>query len=296
MLRISLIAGLATLAIAAPAQAAGFNATLTPRIQGAGSIASVCDASAQLDDRIVTTCAPSTLPAGQRTLVAVPAPGTDSTFVRWDGCSVVIGTGCTLIALPGMKLEPTAVFADDRAPSLNLTPLPFLNRATVSLSFGSDDPTASFECATDGGTASPCAPGAQFTLPTGRHTIMVKAIDPSGNESAPASTSFGVDATPPAVIFDAGTPADGAQLGPDYFASWKLSETGTTTCSLDGTTPEPCDRWFSANHLAPTSHALTITATDTIGNRSTITRHWTANPAPTPIPTPTPVPSPTPHP
>jgi CSLREA domain-containing protein len=69
---------------------------------------------------------------------------------------------------------------------------------TALLTFSSDDPGATFECALDGGTLDACASPVELTgLAVGAHTFEARATDVAGNTDAtPASYAWTVEALP----------------------------------------------------------------------------------------------------
>lgn len=74
------------------------------------------------------------------------------------------------------RTGPT-VMIGERPPSSSTTP-------TATFTFSSNDPTATFECRLDGGAFMTCSSPTTFSdLPAGRHTVEVRAKDPSGNTS-----------------------------------------------------------------------------------------------------------------
>ncbi len=96
----------------------------------------------------------------------------------------------------------TRTFTIDRtaptAPALTRVP-PNPSGRTASVEFTSTDPTATFECRLDTGTWSACASPRQYPdLTDGSHTVAVRAVDAAGNTSSATSTTWTVDANPPA--------------------------------------------------------------------------------------------------
>jgi hypothetical protein len=108
--------------------------------------------------------------------------------------------------------------------------------------------------------------------------------------------SFTLDRTAPQIEFTAG-PADGAAQR-ERTATYAFTSTdahpGQVECDWDGVAT-PCAGGVTVNGLADGDHALTVRATDALGNGAAATRHLTVvqpiaivDPGPTPTATPTP--------
>jgi fibronectin type 3 domain-containing protein len=92
----------------------------------------------------------------------------------------------------------------------------YTNQDLPLITFGSDDPTASFLCQADVGEpyngpqvpcSSPFAAGPFDDPGQPLHSVTVWAVDPAGNVSTPQTTTpFTVDLAPPTVTIDAPTP------------------------------------------------------------------------------------------
>ena len=66
-------------------------------------------------------------------------------------------------------------------------------RVRVDFSFSSDDASAHFFCAIDGGQQRPCSSPAHFRLKVGRHKFTVRAVDAAGNaDPTPAQRKLSV--------------------------------------------------------------------------------------------------------
>jgi hypothetical protein len=73
------------------------------------------------------------------------------------------------------------------------------NNSAATVTFSSDDPSATFECNVDARGFVPCSsPFASEPLSDGSHTVEVRATDLAGNvDTSPAIIAFTVDTTPP---------------------------------------------------------------------------------------------------
>jgi RHS repeat-associated protein len=115
----------------------------------------------------------------------------------------------------------------------------------------------------------------------GTETVTLRATDAAGNTSQPATVSFVLDTTPPAVTFDLDPASDTAPVG-DH-------QTTLSTVTLDGqtepdlpvlllqtgatTTSDSQGRFsFTGVDLVPGDNALTIQATDGAGNQGSFQR------------------------
>ena len=165
---------------------------------------------------------------------------------------------------------------DLTAPVVSVTPPASPTRAPV-VEFGSDEPAATYTCRVDGGAPAACtSPFAPTGLADGPHTVTIVARDVMDNVSAPATASFTVDTAAPtaAITIVPGNAADHTTA-----VTVVLSEPGTFTCALDGA-PVACADSFTLLPPAEGQHALTVTATDLVGNSAdssaTFLADWTA--------------------
>ncbi len=111
-------------------------------------------------------------------------------------------------------------------------------------------------------------------MSSGRHTFAVMAKDPTGNESAPATYTWRIDATAPTVSLsnrpDALSRVTTAQFG---VTASDGPEDGPVTfeCKLDYFDYlgyEPCPPQFTYRDLAQGAHSFAVRATDALGNVS----------------------------
>lgn len=172
----------------------------------------------------------------------------------------------------GLDLQPQ----DRTAPVVSAAP-PASPTRTPRVTFSSDDPAATFSCSVDGGKAAACtSPFAPTGLADGPHTVAIVARDVMDNVSAPAVATFTVDTAAPtaAITIVPGNAADHTTS-----VTVVLSEPGTFTCTLDAA-PVACAGSFTLLPAAEGQHALTVTATDLLGNggdtAATFLADWTA--------------------
>jgi hypothetical protein len=162
---------------------------------------------------------------------------------------------------------PPAVVFDSPAPNTITGP-------AGSVTFHATDPDDSsgftFTCSLDSAAAAVCtSPFTYSGLAGGPHSLTVTATDKVGKVGSPATLSFTVDATAPAVVFD--SPAANAVTLPtgsiNFHATDPDNSTGFTfTCKLDSTAVVACTSPFVYSGLVGGSHSLTVTATDSVGN------------------------------
>ncbi len=172
----------------------------------------------------------------------------------------------------GLDLRPQ----DLTAPVVSVTP-PASPTRTPLVAFSSDDPAATYVCRVDGGTAAPCtSPYAPTGLGDGPHTVSIVARDIMDNVSAPATAAFTVDTAAPAAAI---TIVPGNAADHTTAVTVVLSEPGSFTCTLDGA-PLACADSFTLLPPAEGQHALTVTASDLLGNsgatEATFLADWTA--------------------
>lgn len=156
---------------------------------------------------------------------------------------------------------------------------------TAEITFGADEPEASFECrlnaeGPDGWTA--CAsPHGLGDLADGEHTFEVRATDLGGNvEAAPASRTWNVDATPPVVAIESG-PA-GAVASSDATVEFTVDDDeAMVECRFDSSEEdgwEACESPWTGSGLGEGEHSLELRATDEAGNVSEVaSRSWTVD-------------------
>ncbi|MBX3034925.1 MAG: hypothetical protein KF865_13475 [Bdellovibrionaceae bacterium] len=171
---------------------------------------------------------------------------------------------------------------DLSVPSVEITsqPAPFVRDTNASIGFtGSDDgqPLARFECKIDQGAYATCAsPRALSGLSEGRHEFSVRGYDNVGNVSAPATASWLVDTTPPAVTITTRPASPTNQTGANFGYSATDSGSGIARieCRLDGAAFADCSSGQkSYTNLGAGSHTFEARALDKAGNTSTVASH-----------------------
>ncbi|MDQ3889734.1 MAG: Ig-like domain-containing protein, partial [Actinomycetota bacterium] len=109
------------------------------------------------------------------------------------------------VVLPAFTVDATA----PSSPTLDSTPSDPASATAASFRFSGGESGLAFLCQLDTAGFSPCSsPQSYSGLGEGEHRFQVKARDAPGNESAPASFSWTIDATAPLVTLTA--PADGS--------------------------------------------------------------------------------------
>jgi hypothetical protein len=136
---------------------------------------------------------------------------------------------------------------------------------TANFAFGSNDPSATFECSLDGAAFTACPEPAQYTnLPNGPHTLRVRAVDLAGNfDTTPAERTWTVtaDTTPPETTIQS-KPAASSPATEAIF-SFSSSEGGSTfECSLDGEPFAECSAPAEYTDLTVGQHTFRVRAID----------------------------------
>lgn len=174
---------------------------------------------------------------------------------------------------------------DTTAPdTILLAPGPAATRdQSRTIAFTSDDASASFRCALDGATPTPCSsPFTTAALADGAHTLAIAAVDPAGNvDPTPAEDRWRIDTAGPIVTFT-GRPSDlTSQISATL--AWSSDELATFQCSLDGAVTA-CGAGTSGarplSNLTEGAHRFVVTATDALGNRGDAEVNWTVDRTP----------------
>ncbi|HEV8638763.1 MAG TPA: DUF4082 domain-containing protein [Chloroflexota bacterium] len=154
----------------------------------------------------------------------------------------------------------------------------------ATFAFSSTEAGATFACSLDGAPFAPCASPVSFTaLSEGSHTFAVRATDPAGNtDPSPASSTWTVDTTPPAVVITApvnggvtnsATPALAAEAGDGagsglVSVQFQRSSDGGKTYS-DEAPPDASPPYaVTASALADGTYSVRAIATDRAGNQT----------------------------
>ncbi|HWL42815.1 MAG TPA: hypothetical protein VNQ73_07715, partial [Ilumatobacter sp.] len=146
----------------------------------------------------------------------------------------------------------------------------------VEFTFTSSDTAATFECALDGATASPCAsPFGLSGLAEGEHTLAVNAVDPSGNSSTVVTHTWDVDVTGPVVAIDADVVAVTSSTSVSFSVS--SDDAGALLeCRLDGGAWAGCGDPQVYSGLAGGGHTFRARGIDVLGNVGPVaTFKWT---------------------
>ncbi len=291
----------AVLVSATPAHAYEVNITIT----GAGQITettpanlvgSGCVTSANNPTGVVgATCLPGD-PSGDYgfgwtvRLVATPKPGYH--FVHWttngspkpvlcegaNGSPTWTGTTCQFQTFD--NLQTRAVFVDDTAPamsSLSGPNQPVPGAATFTFSAQADPTLTGFQCRVAGvHDWLSCSSGRQENPPSGTYTFEVRAVDASGNLSAPLTKTWTVDKTPPDTSLSGGPSGTVATKNATF--NFNSNEPGTFVCTLDGVS-STCTSPRSYSNLAEGQHTFSVAAVDAVGNLdlSPASRTWTVD-------------------
>ena len=172
---------------------------------------------------------------------------------------------------------------DSQSPEtqIDTKPAALVKTTTASFTFSGSDAggsgLASFECRRDGGAWAACASPREYTgLGDGAHSFDVRALDSAGNtDTTPATFSWTVDTTGPAVQIDSGPSGQTNNPSPTFTFS---SEPGASfQCSIDTGTPSfgPCSGAATHTPASPLSdgpHTFRVRATDAATNQAIATR------------------------
>ena len=148
-----------------------------------------------------------------------------------------------------------------------------------------------FECDLDGAGFVPCAAeGAAYAdVPDGERTFSVRALNAGGADPTPATRTWTVDTTPPALTIDSGPEGETPEPRPSF--GFTAEAGAAAECSLepgDGESFGPCSG--DASHspsepLADGDYTFRVRARDAAGNEASAARAFTvAVPPPPPDP------------
>ena len=135
---------------------------------------------------------------------------------------------------------------------------------SATVSFSSNYAGATFECALDASAYVVCASPASLTsLSDGPHAFLVRAVAIDGTRSTPASASWVVDTTGPAVTLSPSRPPESSGW---YRSSVTFTTTGSDAGGVVSCTPPQ-------TYSGPDASRVTITGTcvDAVGNTGTAT-------------------------
>jgi parallel beta-helix repeat protein len=157
---------------------------------------------------------------------------------------------------------------------------------SARISFGSNEPGASFECRLNEGDFAPCSsPQLLSALSEGPQRFEVRATDPAGNaDGSPAVHAWTVDVTPPETTVGSGPPDPfGSRRASISFAGEDDRSPASALrfeCRLDGEAAfSTCASPVDYAELAEGGHAFEVRAVDLAGNvdSSPATHAWTVD-------------------
>ena len=173
-----------------------------------------------------------------------------------------------------LNVDPTPAsytwVVDTTVPDTTIVNRPPLvtNATSATLTFTSDDPTATFECSLGVLPFAPCTTPFNTTgLAEGSITFQVRAIDAAGNiDASPASYTWTVDLTPPDTTIDAPRPA-AQSTTTSATLNFSSNVAGATfECSLDGAAFAPCTNPRILTGLPQGVRTFQVRAIDPAGN------------------------------
>ena len=163
---------------------------------------------------------------------------------------------------------------DTTAPNTAVTSGPASYRSSsVSVSFGSTDSGATFECRLDSASEADwvgcVTPTTLSGLSDGSHTLEVRAVDAAGNvDGSPATRTFTVDMTAPQTTITA-APATYVRSKSVAFTFSSSEAGGTFGCQFDSLVIwlSPCTSPKTYSALAEGNHTFQVRASDALLNR-----------------------------
>lgn len=204
--------------------------------------------------------------------VTIPAGSASTSFYFQDAQP---GSPTISAATPGKlgatQTETVAVPAGTPAtpPETAITSAPSgtVGSASATVEFASASAGARFECALDGRRFAPCSSPATYAgLASGRHVLLVRAIDAAGTvDPVPASASWTVDTTPPDTrVTKAPAPLAASRSATVWVAA--TERRAVLECSLDGAGFAPCRSPVRYRGLRDGRHRVQVRALDVVGN------------------------------
>jgi MYXO-CTERM domain-containing protein len=139
------------------------------------------------------------------------------------------------------------------------------NATSATFTFASNESGATFECSLDGAAFAACSsPGTYSALTDGAHTLQVRAKDPVGNLSTPASRTWTVDTVASDTSITQKPEAQTQETSATF--AFQATETGSSfECSVDDAAFTACSSPVTFN-LTPGNHSLKVRAKDAAGN------------------------------
>ena len=136
---------------------------------------------------------------------------------------------------------------------------------SVTFTFSSDDPDATFQCKLDSGAFTKCSSPQPYSgLGDGAHTFSVRALDQGGQaDPSPPTQRFTVDTTPPNTTITGGPSGSVSSTSATF--TFSSTEAGSTfQCALDGAAFGTCPTGYTG--LSQGSHTFQVRAIDGVGN------------------------------
>ncbi|KRA31020.1 hypothetical protein ASD81_16110 [Nocardioides sp. Root614] len=179
------------------------------------------------------------------------------------------GTGSDPVSEP----EPV----DTTPPTVGIQTVTQRAGTTTAEALFSVDQTATIvECRVDRDAYVPCtSPHLTASLPTGGHTLTLRAVDAAGN-TASAEMGFPIDADPPLATIDSG-PSDSSTTIDRARFTFTSSEPGSVfECRLDDGPALPCTSPTDYGRLSAGRHTFTVRAiaSNGVAQTSPVTRTW----------------------
>jgi Big-like domain-containing protein/putative glycosyl hydrolase len=163
---------------------------------------------------------------------------------------------------------------DTSAPTVTITSGPATGSVSAntrpSFGFSASESGVTYQCQLDGAGFSPCSsPQRTPPLANGQHRFTVVATDGAGNASPPASRTWTVDSTAPAIRLSSG-PTDGStSADPTPTFRFASSKPGSHfVCRLDSRGFSPCSSPHALGPLRDGAHVFGVRTVDPAGNTS----------------------------
>lgn len=145
--------------------------------------------------------------------------------------------------------------------------------SSATFTFHGSDPSATFSCTLDGGTAQSCTSPVTYTgLADGSHTFTVAATVGGSTDPTPASSTWVVDTTPPTAPTGLTAQASAAEVDLSWtgstdsgsgIAGYRVYRNGTLLAKPGNTTS------YADTQVSPgTTYSYWVTAVDNAGNES----------------------------
>ena len=157
---------------------------------------------------------------------------------------------------------------DNTAPDTTIDSGPpvLTNQTTADFAFSASEPGTEFECSLDGENFASCGSPQNYSgLASGEHEFQVRAVDGLGNDDdTPATFSWTIDASEPAITFTSTTPPVTNQTDVEF--TFESDEPVEYECSVDGGDWEDCDSPATASVDDDGAHTFQVRGTDAAGN------------------------------